>query len=203
MLINTSYFLQQPTQLIQASINGDRQSQSQLYALLVAKMFAVCLRYCKNREEAEEIVQEGFVQVFKSLKNFKHQGSFEGWVRKIMVYCAIQHYRSNIKMFPVISIDSITNSIEEQTGTDEIVAQLGKKELLQMVQALPPAYRMVFNLYVFEGMKHREQQFCCLRHFVLNSLVQHHKARRDVQFESPLPALGRSEEHTSELQSPC
>ena len=148
--------MQQPTQLIQASINGDRHSQSQLYALLVPKMFAVCLRYCKNREEAEEILQEGFVQVFKSLKNFKYQGSFEGWVRKIMVNCAIQHYRSNIKMFPVISIDSITNGIEEQTGTDEIMAQLGKKELLQMVQALPPAYRMVFNLYVFEGMKHRE-----------------------------------------------
>ena len=148
--------MQQPTQLIQACITGDRQSQSRLYALLVPKMFSVCLRYCKNREEAEEILQEGFVQVFKSLKNFKHQGSFEGWVRKIMVYCAIQHYRSSIKMFPVISIDSIINSTEEQTGAEEIMAQLGKKELLQMVQALPPAYRMVFNLYVFEGMKHRE-----------------------------------------------
>ena len=116
-------------------------------------MFAVCLRYAKNREEAEEIVQEGFVQVFKSLKNFRHEGSFEGWVRKIMVYCAIQHFRSKSKMHPVVSIEKAEL---EETGNEDIIGQLSKKELLKMVQALTPAYRMVFNLYVFEGMKHRE-----------------------------------------------
>ena len=146
----------EPTQLIQACINGNRQSQSQMYALLVPKLFALCLRYCKNREEAEEVLQEGFVQVFKSLKNFKHRGSFEGWVRKIMVYSAIQHYRSKTKMFSVVSIDIITNNKEDGTGAEEIISQLARKELLQMIQALPPAYRMVFNLHVFEGMKHRE-----------------------------------------------
>ena len=143
-------------QLIPACIKGDRQSQNRLYITLAPKMFAVCLRYCKNREEAEEILQEGFMQVFKSLKNFKYQGSFEGWVRKIMVYAAIQQYRSKLNVLPVIHIDSIKHVAEDRTGADEIMSQLGKKELLQMVQALPPAYRMVFNLYVFEGMKHRE-----------------------------------------------
>jgi RNA polymerase sigma-70 factor, ECF subfamily len=156
MLINTSYYLEQRTQLIQECIAGNRASQNGLYLLLAAKMLGVCLRYCKNREEAEDILQEGFIQVFKSLKNFRHEGTLEGWVRKIMVRCAIQHYRSKINIHPVISIDSIKEANEKQTGDEDIMAQLGKKELLQMIQALPPAYRMVFNLYVFEGMKHRE-----------------------------------------------
>ena len=153
MYLNPAVILENENELIQSCIVGDRYSQSQLYELFVPKMFAICLRYCKNREEAEEVVQEGFVQVFKSLKNFKYQGSFEGWVRKIMVHCAIQHYRSKTKMFSIIHIDNING---EEAGVEEIISQLGKKELLKMVQALPPAYRMIFNLYVFEGMKHRE-----------------------------------------------
>ena len=116
-------------------------------------MFALCLRYASNRQEAEEIVQEGFVQVFKSLKNFKNSGSFEGWIRKIMVYCAIQQFRTKSKLHPVINIE---NTDAEETGSEDIISQLGKKELLKMIEALPPACRIVFNLYVFEGMKHKE-----------------------------------------------
>ena len=153
MLVNPTVLLEQQTELIQSCIDGDRYSQSQLYGLFAPKMFAVCLRYSKNREAAEEILQEGFVQVFKSLKSFKHEGSFEGWVRKIMVYSAIAHYRGKSKLHPVINIETIDI---ETMNNEDIISRLGKKELLKMVQALPPAYRMVFNLYVFEGMKHRE-----------------------------------------------
>ena len=153
MLVTQPDSLEQPTRLIQGCIDGDRHSQSQLYELFVPKMYPVCLRYSKNREEAEEIVQEGFVQVFKSLKKFRYEGSFEGWIKKIMVYCAIQHYRRKPKMHPVINIETIN---VEVMGNENIIAQLGKKELLKMVQDLPPVYRMVFNLYVFEGLKHRE-----------------------------------------------
>ena len=153
MLVNLAVLLEQETELIQSCVNGDRHSQSDLYDLFAPKMFAVCLRYSKNREEAEEILQEGFVQVFKSLKSFRYEGSFEGWIRKIMVYCCIKHFRSKAKMHPVVNIESVYS---EEIGNEDILARLGKKELLKMVQALPPAYRMVFNLYVFEGMKHRE-----------------------------------------------
>ncbi len=141
------------TALIQACIEGDRYSQTRLYEMFAPKMFSTCLRYSKNREEAEEIIQEGFVQVFKSLKNFNSTGSFEGWIKKIMVHCAVQQFRMKSKLHPVVYLDPV--AIEEM-GTEEIIAQLGKKELLKMVQALPPAYRMIFNLYVFEGLKHRE-----------------------------------------------
>ncbi len=151
--INPTELLEQPVQLIQACIGGDRYSQSALYEQFATKMFGVCMRYAKNREEAEEIMQEGFVQVFKSLHNFKFAGSFEGWIRKIMVYSAIHHYRTKPKMHMVVDIE---NAKTEDLGNEEIMSYLHKKELLKMVQALPPAYRMIFNLYVFEGMKHRE-----------------------------------------------
>ena len=151
--VNSTVLLEQPKELIQACINGDRHSQSRLYEQFAQKMFAVCMRYSKNREEAEEVMQEGFVQVFKSLRSFKYAGSFEGWIRKIMVYCAIQQYRSKSKMHPVVNIETTQT---EQICKEDILARIQKKELLQMVQALSPAYRMVFNLYVFEGMKHRE-----------------------------------------------
>ena len=153
MLVTQTDILEQIKQLILDCIAGNRLSQNQLYQLFASKMFAVCLRYSKNREEAEEIVQEGFVQAFRSLKNFRYEGSFEGWLRKIMVYCSIQHFRRQSKMPQVVHIDT---SYVEKTGSEDILPQLDKKELLKMVQALPPAYRMVFNLYVFEGLKHRE-----------------------------------------------
>lgn len=150
---NSSEFLEHITELIQGCIDGNRRCQKQLYEMFAPKMFSVCLRYSNNREEAEEIVQEGFVQVFKSLKNFKYAGSFEGWIRKIMVHCTIQHFRSKSKMYPVINFEAAN---VEETVNEEILARLGKKELLTMVQTLSPAYRIVFNLYVFEGMKHKE-----------------------------------------------
>lgn len=145
--------MEQPFHLIHLCIKGDRNSQNKLYEMYVGKMFALCLRYASNRQEAEEIVQEGFVQVFRSLKNFNNTGSFEGWIKKIIVYCAIGHFRSKSKLHPVISIE---NANVEETGNEDIISRIGKKELLKMISSLPPACRLVFNLHVFEGMKHRE-----------------------------------------------
>lgn len=97
--------------------------------MYVGKMFAVCFRYASNRQEAEEIVQEGFVQVFRSLKNFKNTGSFEGWIKRIMVNCAIQHFRTKSKLHPVIDID--TTSVEE-IGNEDIISHLGKKRIIEI-----------------------------------------------------------------------
>ena len=153
--INQIEFLEQNKELIHGCINEDRHSQSRLYDLFAPKMFAVCMRYSKSREEAEDILQDGFVQVFKSLHSFKFVGSFEGWMRKIMVYAAIASYRAKSKMHAVIkNVDNISDI--EVMNNEDVISLLGKKELLKMVQALPPMYRMVFNLYVFEGLKHRE-----------------------------------------------
>lgn len=153
--VNQIDFLEQTMELIHACIDGNRNSQSKMYELFAPKMFAVCLRYSKTREEAEDILQDGFVQVFKSLHTFRFAGSFEGWIRRIMVYAAIASYRSKSTMHAVIKNVENFSDIEVMDNED-VVSMLGKKELLRIVQALPPTYRMVFNLYVFEGLKHRE-----------------------------------------------
>ena len=145
--------MEQLEELIQGCIKGSRQAQSLLYEQLAPKMFAICLRYSRNREEAEEILQEGFLRVFDCMHQFKFAGSFEGWIRKIMVNCALQKYRSKANLHPVISIETAPIA---HIGNEDIISKIGIKELLKMVQQLPPAYRMVFNLYVFEGLKHRE-----------------------------------------------
>lgn len=116
-------------------------------------MFVVCLRYADNRNEAEEILQEGFIKVFEFMHQYKFNGSFEGWVRRIMVNCALQRFRSKSSMHAVVDIETIG---VEQKSSDDIIGQIGTKELLKMVQQLSPAYRTIFNLYVLEGMKHRE-----------------------------------------------
>ena len=90
---------------------------------------------------------------FRNIKQYRFEGSFEGWVRKIMVYCSIKHFRTKSNMHPLINIESVD---AKQMDNEDIIARLGKKELLKMIQALPPVYRMIFNLYVFEGLKHRE-----------------------------------------------
>jgi RNA polymerase sigma-70 factor (ECF subfamily) len=145
--------LEQIDQLIEGCITGNRQSQNRLYNLLSPKMFVVCLRYSKNHEEAEEILQEGFIKVFGFIHQYKFTGSFEGWVRKIMVNCALQKYRSKRQMHAIVNIDT---TAVEQIGNEDIISRIGTKELLKIVQQLSPAYRTIFNLYVFEGMKHRE-----------------------------------------------
>lgn len=139
--------------LINGCIAGDRAFQTKLYDLYASKMLGVCLRYAKNREEAEEILHEGFLRVFSYIKKFKGTGSFEGWIRKIMVNCALCRYRNKSNLQPVIRLDTSSHDAVSQT---DIVSNLDAKELLSLVQSLPPGYRIVFNLYVFEGYKHRE-----------------------------------------------
>jgi RNA polymerase sigma factor (sigma-70 family) len=139
--------------LIKGCIAGDRNCQTLLYDLYAPKMMIVCLRYSKNREEAEETLQNGFIKVFKFINQFKHEGSFEGWIRKIMVNSALQKLKNNLHLKPVVSLD--TRDFDLSCGND-IIEQINGKELLKLVQTLSPAYRTVFNLYVFEGMKHRE-----------------------------------------------
>ena len=139
--------------LIKGCIAGDRAFQTKLYDLFAPRMLGVCMRYAKNREEAEEILHEGFLRVFTYIKKFKGSGSFEGWIRKIMVNCALAKYRNKIHLNPVIRLDAADYNIP---GEQDILSNLDAKELLALVQTLPAGYRIVFNLYVFEGYKHRE-----------------------------------------------
>ena len=117
-------------------------------------MFTVCLRYANGREEAKDLLQEGFIKAFDSLHQFKFEGSFEGWMKKVMVNNALQKIRSRSPLHAIVPIDDVEHA--EAVSQQEVLSHLGTKELLQMIQELPTIYRLVFNLYVFEGMKHKE-----------------------------------------------
>ncbi len=139
--------------IIRGCCAGERSSQAKLYTLYARKMLGVCLWYSRNREEAEEILQDGFLRVFRYIHKFTGEGSFEGWIRKIMVNAALFKYRSKSKLWPVVEYDPEVHDLEE---TNPVMALVNAKELVELVQTLTPVYRMVFNLHVLEGMKHRE-----------------------------------------------
>jgi RNA polymerase sigma factor (sigma-70 family) len=139
-------------ELIKGCLAGTWAFQQMLYKRYAAKMLTVCMRYTGNKEEAEDILQEGFVLVFEKMAQFKMKGSFEGWIRKIMVNKAIEHYRKSAHVFQVMNVGDVENEI----SVNDIVSNVNAKELLKMIQELPPMYKMVFNLYVFEEMTHKE-----------------------------------------------
>lgn len=127
--------------------------QNKLYAQFASVMMVVCMRYAKNRQDAEEILQEGFIKVFTCLHQYRFTGSLEAWIKKIMINCALQRLRSKNVLYKVIPADDMT---EECIDKDLALDNINTKELIQLVQGLPTVCRLVFNLYAFEGMKHRE-----------------------------------------------
>lgn len=139
--------------MIAGCMEGNRGCQADLYERYAPKMMIVCLRYSKNLEEAEEILQDGFIRIFKFIGQFKNEGSFEGWIRKIIVNCALQRLRSQVNLRPVLSLNAEAHEVYYE---ENIIENINGKEMIQMVQTLSPAYRMVFNLFYFEGYKHRE-----------------------------------------------
>ena len=138
--------------LIRGSINGDRRMQELLYKTFSAKMYGVCLRYAGNAEDAQDILQEGFIKVFRNLDRFRAEGSFEGWIRRIFVNTAIEHYRRTVNMYPVT--ESQENNVEDKDWS--AFDKLAVKDLMKLIQDLSPGYRAVFNLYVVEGYTHKD-----------------------------------------------
>jgi RNA polymerase sigma-70 factor (ECF subfamily) len=142
-----------PDFLIEGCLKGERDAQNRLYGIFSPKMLNVCFRYSKNREEAEDTLVTGFMKVFENLHRFKREGSLEGWIRKIMVNTAIEKYRKQSKRHRMVSLGEIR---EFEFSEENILNDMNTRDLTRLVQTLPPGYQMVFNLYVFEGLKHRE-----------------------------------------------
>src|SRR5665213_1891046 len=140
-------------ELIRSCIAGIPAFQRILYKRFASKMLTVCMRYASSREEAEDILQDGFIIVFDKLKQFKMEGSFEGWIRKIMVNKAIESFHNSSRLQPLLDIEDVEdNFVSEET----ILSTIAANDLLKMIQELPPVYKMVFNLHVFEQMTHKE-----------------------------------------------
>jgi RNA polymerase sigma factor (sigma-70 family) len=149
--------------IIDGCIAGERRSQQRVYELFYGKMMAVCLRYTKNHDQAKDILQDGFIKVFRSMDKFNRAGSFEGWIRRIMVNTAIDYFRRAKNAYLLLgeerSIEDFGDQDEEDTLEDEAaeeVLDLKPADVINAMQKLTPAYRTVFNLYVFEEMTHKE-----------------------------------------------
>jgi RNA polymerase sigma-70 factor (ECF subfamily) len=139
--------------LIKRCQDNDPKAQGLLYQQLAPKMFGICLRYTRNHMEAEDVLQEGFIKVFRYLKDYRNDGSLEGWIRRTIVNTAINFYKKRAKYQNDISLDhSEPINQEEESAIDKLSA----KELLEYIQELPDGYRMVFNLNVIEGYTHKE-----------------------------------------------
>lgn len=138
-------------QLLNKCLKGDRLAQKQFYLLFRDKMFVLCLRFSNNRAEAEDLLQEGFVRVFLDLGNYKNKGNLEGWVRKVVLNVCLQYIRKH-KNKPITE-DLLDHAAIPIPEDDHLILERGK-ELIYMLQHLPPGYRAVINLYILEGYSH-------------------------------------------------
>lgn len=139
--------------LIEACIGGDRASQKVLYDRLAPRMFPLCIRYIGDRTLAEDILQEGFITLFTKLDNYKGEGSFEGWARKIFVTTALMSLRKKDALKMSEDLEAARGMKAEVTTQ---IQSLGYKELMKLVMQLPPGFRTVFNMYAIEGFSHKE-----------------------------------------------
>jgi RNA polymerase sigma-70 factor (ECF subfamily) len=134
-------------------VQGDRQMQEELYNRFSGKMYAVCLRYANNADDAQDLLQEGFIKVYRNLHRFRAEGSFEGWIRRVFVNSSIEHFRKKS-----LQLSRVSEKEESTIGDTDISAldSLAEKDIIRLVQELSPGYRTVFNLYVVEGFSHKE-----------------------------------------------
>jgi RNA polymerase sigma-70 factor (ECF subfamily) len=137
--------------LIENCINQDAQAQSQLYKQYASKLFSLCLKYSKNYAEAEDNLHDAFITVFSKISQYKHKGSFEGWLKRITINTALQRYREDVGVFDIVNEGNV-----EDVSIDINDEDVSLDYLLKIIQELPDRYRLIFNLYVLDGYSHVE-----------------------------------------------
>lgn len=144
---------QNNSSLIKKCLKGDRTAMQKLYEQHEQYWFRLCLRYGRNRSEAQDILQEGLVSIFKNLRQFDiERGSFSAWSNRVIVTTALQHFRQA----KYREVEDLSAVVEKEDYSEGILDKISAKELTQIIQELPDGYRMVFNLYEIEGYKHSE-----------------------------------------------
>lgn len=137
-------------QLINDCKKDNRKAQEQLYRIYSAKLFAVCLKYSRNYAEAQDNLQDGFLLIFQKIEQFSFKGSFEGWLKRVMINHILQQYRN--QTFLSLVNEDIVEDVEIEIEEDHISMDY----LLKIIQELPDRYRLVFNLYIIDGYSHSE-----------------------------------------------
>jgi RNA polymerase sigma-70 factor (ECF subfamily) len=138
--------------LVKRCLDSDPKAQKMLYRRFAAKMYGICLRYSNNAQDAEDLLQEGFIRVFDNLHRFRNEGTLDGWIRRIFVNQAINFYRRVVRFPRELPLEEVLIAEPEE----HIISRLTRNEVLELIQTLPPGYRTVFNLYVIEGYTHNE-----------------------------------------------
>lgn len=144
-------------EIIQGCVKNDNKCQQIIYQKFYGKMLGACMRYSKDREEAKDILQDGFLKVFTTIKLYSGRGSFEGWIRKIMINTALDAIRKNKKIVQYANSDYVNDNAEETTEEEfEDYTNISTTEIMEAVQQLPISYRTVFNMFVVDGFSHLE-----------------------------------------------
>lgn len=138
--------------LIKGCIKGERHAQELLYQQYSPRMFAICLRYTKAQQEAEDVLQESFIKVFRQIKNYKGEAPLVFWIKRIIINTALNSQRSKLYLYPMVDVDDL----KELQGEQQDVADYTLEELMNMVKSLPGSSQIIFNLYAIEGYKHKE-----------------------------------------------
>jgi RNA polymerase sigma-70 factor (ECF subfamily) len=144
--------LTQLDDIIKGCIAGKPEAQEALYKKYSGKLFGISLRYTKDYSAAEDVLHEGFIKIYKNISNFKGTGSFEGWIRRIIINTALERFRKHFQMYSISDV----NEAEDSIKYNHILTELAAKDLLKLIQDLPTAYKMVFNLYAIDGYTHKE-----------------------------------------------
>ncbi len=138
--------------IIKGCQEGDRKMQRLLYEKYNRQMYVVALRYSKMQQEAEDVIQEAFVKVFKNIKNFRQDSSLGYWIKRVVINTALNHQRSKLYLYPMVDVTEMV-----ETPSSEItISSFSHKELLAMIKELPQGCQVIFNLYAVEGYKHHE-----------------------------------------------
>ncbi len=140
-------------ELIHECQKGNRKAQKELYDRFAPILMGICYRYAKDTSEAEDILQEGFVKIYKNITQFKGNGSFEGWMKRIMVNTSVTNYRKNLKRY--FQMD-ISEPYVQNISSEWRQAEYTQDELMGVIKSLPDGYRTVFNLFAIDGYKHKE-----------------------------------------------
>ena len=142
--------------IVKKCVKGDRKAQHELYKRFYSKMMGVCYKYSNNAEDARDLLQDGFVKVYSNIHKYNFEGSLEGWIRRIMVNTAIDHFRKNKNVYMVNDEDNYILENSKVESADSIYSQFGEQVIMEAIQSLSPAYKTVFNLNVIEGFQHKE-----------------------------------------------
>ena len=145
-------------EIIEGCVKGDSKCQQVVYQKFYGKMLGACMRYSKDREEARDILQDGFLKVFTNMKSYSGAGSFEGWIRKVIINTALDYIRKNKKLIQYANSDYVEENAEEIKEEDDPNDYQGinTEEIMKAVQQLPTAYRTAFNMFVVDGFSHQE-----------------------------------------------